>query len=114
LAKQYQAAVPVLEQLYSQGQSAGEAVPVLLAWTYLETGRTAEASALLRYNPIPPTAGLEPLTSFYFPRLFYLRGLAAERSGNAPEARDNYALFLKLSGPNPLQWGEEQQAQKAR
>jgi Tfp pilus assembly protein PilF len=102
LAKQYQAAAPVLEQLYSEGQSAGEGVPILLAWTYLETGRAAEAAALLRFNPILPTAGLEPFMSFYFPRFLYLRGLAAERLGKSAEARDNYALFQKLSGPDPI------------
>jgi Tfp pilus assembly protein PilF len=102
LAKQYQAAAPVLEQLYGHGQSAGEGVPVLLAWTYLETGRAAEAAALLHFNPIPPTVGLEPFTSFYFPRIYYLRGVAAERLGKSAEARDNYTLFQKLSGPDPL------------
>jgi Tfp pilus assembly protein PilF len=101
LARQYQAAAPVLEQLYGEGQSAGEGVPVLLAWTYLETGRAAEAAALLRFNPIPPSAGLEPFLSFYFPRFLYLRGAAAERLGKSAEARDNYALFQKLSGPDP-------------
>jgi len=102
LAKQYQAAAPVLEQLYGEGRSAGEGVPVLLAWAYLETGRAAEAAALLRFNPIPPAAGLEPFMSFYFPRFFYLRGAAAERLGKSAEARDNYALFQKLSGPDRL------------
>jgi len=102
LAKQYQAAAPVLEQLYGQSQSAGEGIPVLLAWTYLETGRAAEAAELLRFNPIPPTTGLEPFLSFYFPRFLYLRGAAAERLGKSAEARDDYALFQKLSGPDPL------------
>jgi Flp pilus assembly protein TadD len=110
LARQYQAATPVLEQLYGEGQSAGEGVFVMLAWTYLETGRTAEAAALLRFNPIPPTTGLGPFTSFYFPRFYYLRGAAAERLGKSAAARDNYALFQKLSGPDPLLWGEEQKA----
>lgn len=102
LSKQYQAATPVLEGLYRQGQSADEGLPVLLAWAYLETGRTADAAALLQFNPIPPTAGLEPLMSFYFPRIYYLRGQAAERLGKAGEAQRNYALFTKLSGPEPL------------
>jgi hypothetical protein len=102
LAKQYQAAAPVLEQLYGEGQSAGEGVPVLLAWTYLETGRAADAAVLLRFNPIPPNTGLEPFMALYFPRFYYLRGLAAERAGKSADARDNYALFQKLSGPDPL------------
>jgi hypothetical protein len=100
LAKQYQAAAPVLEQLSGQSQSVGDGVPVLLAWTYLETGRAAQAAALLRFNPIPPTTGLDAFLSFYFPRFLYLRGAAAERLGKSAEARDNYALFQKLSGPD--------------
>ena len=110
LSKQYQAAEPVLEQLYRQGQTAGEGLPVLLAWAYLETGRTAEAAGLLRFNPIPPTGGLDPLASLYFPRVFYLRGLAAERLGKAGEAQQSYALFEKLSGAGVPLLGEDLKA----
>jgi Flp pilus assembly protein TadD len=110
LGKEYQAAGTILANLYNQDRTAAEGLPILLGWTELEAGRNAEAAALLHFNPIPPTAGLEPLTSFYFPRLFYLRGLAAERQGKTAEARENYAIFQKLSGPDAFQWGEEQKA----
>jgi hypothetical protein len=98
MSKQFEAATPVLERLYRQGQSADAGLPVLLAWAYLETGRAADAAALLRFNPIPPAGGLEPFMSFYFPQIYYLRGLAAEKLGKAGEARQNFDLFKKLSG----------------
>jgi hypothetical protein len=36
--------------------------------------------------------------------------LAAEKSGKPGEAREAYRLFLQLSGPDPLAWGEEAKA----
>ena len=47
------------------------------------------------------------------PRLFYLRGLLAEKEGRRDAARGEYQKFLKLSGPDPLIWGEEKKAQEA-
>ena len=64
-------------------------------------------------NPVPNPAGPGPFAPFYMPRLFYLRGAAAAKEGKREEARSNYQLFLKLSGENPLVWGEEQKAQAA-
>jgi hypothetical protein len=110
VAKEFQPASQALKQIYeSAGQADAQgALPVLLAWTYLETGRDKEAAPLLRLNPIPAAAGTDPLLSFYFPRIYYLRGLAAFRAGKRDEAAANYQLFRKLSGPDPLLWGEEQ------
>jgi hypothetical protein len=51
---------------------------------------------------------------FYFPRIYYLRGLLAEKEGKPDEARANYRLFRQLSGPDPLIWGEEQRALRAQ
>jgi hypothetical protein len=53
---------------------------------------------------------VNPFASFFFPRIYYLRGLAAEKSGRPDAARSDYALFLKLSGSTPLMWGEEKKA----
>ena len=110
VAKEFQPASQALKQIYeSADQADGQgALPVLLAWTYLETGRDKEAAPLLRLNPIPATTGTGPLLAFYFPRIYYLRGLAASRAGKRDEAAANYQLFRKLSGPDPLLWGEEQ------
>jgi hypothetical protein len=96
--------------LYGQGQPATEGVPVMLAWAWLENGRTADAAALLRLNPIFPSSGIDPAAAFYFPRIYDLRALAADRLGKTAEARDNHALFQKLSGPDPLLWDKEQTA----
>jgi len=79
----------------------------------LEIDHSREAAPLLRFIPALNATGLGPFTPFYLPRLFYLRGLAAQREGKRDEARANYGLFLKLSGPDPLMWGEEQKAQAA-
>jgi len=112
LDKDYQPASAILRQLYDQGARppGEEGIPALLAWTLLETGRVQEAAPLLRSIPVPPVSGPTVFTPFFFPRIFYLRGLAAEKSGQPREAREAYHLFLQLSGPDPLAWGEEAQA----
>ena len=86
----------------------------MLAWTRLETGRAKDAAPLLRFNPIPSTNGLSMFAPFYFPRIYYLRGLVAEQEGKPDEARANYRIFRQLSGPDPLIWGEEQRASRAQ
>ena len=70
---------------------------MLLAWTLIETGRYQEAAPLLRSNPVPPATGVTVFTPLYFPRLYYLRGLAAEKSGKPQEAREAYRVFQQLS-----------------
>ena len=112
LDKQFEPASAILRKLYDEGAKppGEEAIPVLLAWTLLETGRYQEAAALLRSNPVPPVTGATVFTPFYFPRIYYLRGLAAEKSGKPQEAREAYRLFQQLSGPDPLAWGEEAKA----
>jgi Flp pilus assembly protein TadD len=106
--KEFAAAAKVLEPLYNAGGSnAEQGLPVLLAWADLESGKTKEAAGLLRYNLIPATNGVAPLSAFDFPRIEYLRGRLAEMSGNAEQAQSYYKLFRKLSGDEPLMWGEE-------
>ena len=108
LGKEFEAASPILKRIYDRtGATADETVRTLLAWSWLETGRAQDAAPLLRLNPIPPLAGPGPWISLYFPRIYYLRALAAEKDGKADVARANYHLFLQLSGPDPLVWGEE-------
>jgi tetratricopeptide (TPR) repeat protein len=109
--KQYQQAVPLLEALYENTPpTADDLLPLLLGWAYLETGRQNDAAALLRFNPLPANSGVTRLAEFYFPRLFYLRGRIARLRGRPNETRENYRLFLKLSGDQPLVWGEEAMA----
>ncbi|HUI82376.1 MAG TPA: hypothetical protein VLY24_30845 [Bryobacteraceae bacterium] len=106
--KHYQQAIPVLEGLYEHTPpTADDILPILLGWAYLETGKLPDAAALLRFNPIPAASGVTRLAAFYFPRLFYLRGRIARLTGRSDEAREQYHLFLTLSGDQPLVWGEE-------
>lgn len=108
--RQFAAALPILKQMYDAGTPGAEEVPFLLGWCDLETGRTKEAAGLLHVNPVPPSSGAHPFQVFYFPRLFYLRGRIAMRAGQADAAREQFRLFLQLSGDAPLMWGEEAQA----
>jgi hypothetical protein len=108
----YQAAAGLLKEQYERGSSTlDDGLPVMLAWTYLETGKPKEAAALLRFNAIPPTSGVRPFSVFYFPRQFYLRGRVAALAGSVEPARAQFRLFRQLSGDQPLLWGEEAKAQ---
>lgn len=110
LSKEFQPASVILKRIYDRGGTPSDEAGYLLAWSLLETGRAKEAAPLLRWNPIPPLTGPGALLSFYFPRVYYLRGLEAEKEGKADEARTNYRLFLQLSGPDAMIWGEEKRA----
>ncbi|HEY1494833.1 MAG TPA: tetratricopeptide repeat protein [Candidatus Solibacter sp.] len=113
LDKQFQPAQLLLKEMWDSGSpTADEGMQVMLAWSYLETGKIKEAAALLRTNPIPSAAGLTPYTAFYIPRLLYLRGLLAEKEGRTNDARGYYDKFLALSGPDPLMWGEEKKVRQ--
>jgi tetratricopeptide (TPR) repeat protein len=115
LDKQFQPASLLLKQLDDGANlPADPSLPVMLAWTCLEAGSAADAAPLLRLNPIPSSNGLSLFAPFYFPRIYYLRGLLAEKEGKPGEARANYQLFRQLSGPDPLIWGEEQRASRAQ
>ena len=114
LNRRFDRALEVLRRMWENGAPAdGEGVQVLLAWCYLETGKTSEAAALLRSSPTPPNAGPNIATDFYFPRIFYLRGLLAQKQGRQDEARTQLRKFVDLSGPAPLVWGEEARARAA-
>ena len=115
LGRQFQPASLLLKELYGGASLAADpSLPVMLAWTWLETGRAGDAAPLLRLNPIPSVNGVSLFAPFYFPRMYYLRGLVAEKQGKPGEARANYQLFRQLSGPDPLIWGEEQRASGAQ
>jgi tetratricopeptide (TPR) repeat protein len=84
----------------------GESLAVLLAWSYIETGRYQEAAPLVRFNPVPSPDGPSPLMGFWFPRIYALRGREAAQSGRTSEARADLDLFRGLSGADPLVWDE--------
>lgn len=108
--RHFAAASPILKAMYEAGTPGAEEVPFLLGWCDLETGRVKEAAGLLHLNPVPPSSGVHPFQVFYFPRLFYLRGRIAMLAGQPDAAREQFRLFLQLSGDAPLVWGEEAQA----
>jgi len=111
---QFGAAAAVLKQTLEAGPPEPDATaPVLLAWAYFETGRAADAASLIRTTPAPSLNGADALLSFSFPRLYYLRAEEALKQGRREEARADYRLFLTVSGPDPLMWGEEQKARAA-
>jgi Flp pilus assembly protein TadD len=114
LAQEYPEAALLLREMYQASNPvADETLPVLLAWSYLRTGRTAEAAPLLAANPIPSGAGPTPFSTMHFPRLIFLRGELAAKQGSQDEARRLHRLFLLLSGPQPLVWDEEAKAAAA-
>ena len=97
-AKEYAAASVVLRRMYESGEdSSDEGLPVLLAWSYLETGRDKDAAGLLAWNPIPPAGGPNPFMPFYFPRLFLLRADAAAKAGRKDEEEANRRIYRQLS-----------------
>jgi predicted negative regulator of RcsB-dependent stress response len=113
LHKEFQAAEPILSDLYQHSApEPQEILPVLLAWTKVETGHFDEAAPLLERNPVPSTSG-DIFRSLAFPRLFYLRGAILEKQGRRDEAAKNYRLFLTLSGPDSQLFGEEAKARQA-
>ncbi len=108
---EFQPASEILQHSLEAGPpQPDETAQVLLAWGYLETGRAADAAPLLKAIPVPAFTGADAFLGFSFPRFYYLRGEEAAKQGKADEARANYRLFLQLSGPDPLRWGEEAKA----
>ena len=110
LGGHFDAALPAVEQAYAAAAPIDPQMPVLLAWCDLKSGRAAQAAPLLAHYPIPGPGGIDIFAAGWFPRAFYLRGLAAEQQGKAEEARANFKLFLALSGDAPLAWAEEADA----
>ncbi len=72
LDRHFAEAAEVLRRLYS-GPSPDPGIPVLLAWSLMESGHSAEAGPLLRFNPVPPATGIGPYTPFWYPRFLELR-----------------------------------------
>src|SRR5205085_7870482 len=113
LHKEFQAAEPILTDVYQHSAPEPQDIlPVLLAWTRVETGHFEQAAPLVERTPVPSTTG-DIFTSLAFPRLFYLRGAILEKQGRHDEAAKNYRLFLALSGPDAQIFGDEAKARQA-
>lgn len=112
--KHFEAAIPWLREMHERSSPGmQEGTSILLAWALMESGRTEEAAPLLQFNPLPQAGGFAPLTSLYLPRIFFLRGRILERQGKGNQAKQNYRLFLTLSGPDPKIFSEEKNAREA-
>ena len=96
LNRQFAAAAETLRRVYD-GPSTDPGIPILLAWSLVETGQNEGAVPLLRLNPLPQPGGAGPYMGFYFPRLFELRARLAEKSGRSEEAAANRKLYELLN-----------------
>ncbi len=113
LHKEFQAAEPVLSDLYQHTPpDPSEILPVLLAWARVEAGHPEQAAGLVERNPVP-NINPEMFGSLAFPRLLFLRASVLEKQGRRAEAGVNYKLFLALSGPDARAFGEEAKARTA-
>lgn len=72
LDRHFAEAAEVLRRVYN-GPSPDPGIPVLLAWSLMESGHSAEAGPLLRFNPVPAATGIGPYTPFWYPRFLELR-----------------------------------------
>jgi tetratricopeptide (TPR) repeat protein len=98
LSKNFSAAVPLLREVIARSAPGpNETTPVFLAWALMETGGFDEAAKYLRSTPVPAPTGQAPFDALVFPRIFYLRGLVAEKKGLKQVAEQNYQLFKALS-----------------
>jgi len=114
LSKEFKAAEPLLENIYTNsGPEPHETTPVLLAWTRIENGATEKAATLVAHNPILNAAQADLFTSLAFPRWLFLRAEVLAQEGRNDDAGRNYRLFLTLSGPDPQMFGEETRARQA-
>jgi len=113
MARRFREALPLLETLYRETSPLRDGqIRTLLAWAYVETGRTTDADRLLRIYPIPLSSGESVLASFLFPRYLFLRAVTLERSGKRAEAKQSYELFLKSAGDAPDIFGEAARARQ--
>jgi len=113
LQKEFQAAAPLLSDLYQHSTpDPQEILPVLVAWAQVETGRSEDAAPLLQRNPVP-VINPEMSASLAFPRALFLRATVLDKQGRRDDALALYRLFLALSGPDAQAFGEEAQARQA-
>lgn len=99
LDRRFADALPLLRRIEPRSGSGGDrSAAILLAWALIETGNVQEAAPLLRFNPVPGTDSAANFVGLYFPRLYQLRALIAERDGKADEARENRRIYAALGG----------------
>jgi tetratricopeptide (TPR) repeat protein len=108
MARKYAEALPLLEALFRETNPSGDGqIRTLLAWTYVELGRVADARALVKIYPFPFSISEPLLASLAFPRFLFLRGVVLQDEGKGGEAKRCYELFLKYAGDVPDVFGSE-------
>jgi tetratricopeptide (TPR) repeat protein len=113
-ARDFTAAAPLLQDaLDHSAPTPEESLPVLLAWTRIETKQGQEAARLLARYPAPNAAAVDVFKPLFYPRIFFLKAEVLRQSGQREEAAKNYRLFLQLSGPAAEIFGDEQRARDA-
>jgi tetratricopeptide (TPR) repeat protein len=113
-ARDFRRAVDLVQKLYAQTSPNGDSsAKVLLAWVFLEIGKTREALDLLQTWPLVQSGDEPAFEMLIFPRVLYLRGAALERLGQRREARSAYELFLKYAGDMPNIFSDTEKAKEA-
>ena len=113
-SRHFSSAVPFFKQIYEQAEPTTQPdAAVTYGWTLMESGRSRDAAPLLERYPLPSGTGLETFQCLWFPRLLFLRAELAAKKGQKPAAERDYGLFLTLSGPTRMIFGEEQRAREA-
>jgi len=109
--REYQPASEILRKLYDEGARTpiDEGLPVLLAWTLLETGRYQEAAGLLRFNPVPPPRASPRMPHFTFPVSTTCGGSQPKRAAAAGSER-GVPLVPAALPPRSARLGEEAKA----
>jgi hypothetical protein len=101
-ARKYAEAVPLLEAIYRETSPTSDGqIRTLLAWTYVDTGRVADARKLVQIYPIPLSSGDPVFVSLMFPRFLYVRGVVLQNEGKRAEAKKSMDLFQKYAGDVP-------------
>jgi tetratricopeptide (TPR) repeat protein len=99
LDRHFGEAVPLLQNLEARaGVNGDRSFAIELAWALIETGKVEDAAPLLRMNPVLSADNARPFIGLYFPRLYQLRAIVAERAGRADEARENRRIYAALGG----------------
>jgi len=99
LGGHFTSAEPLLKQWYEQSPTQpSDPLPVLWAWTLIETKQAGRAAALLDRTPVFHLFTPSPFTALWFPRILRLRAVVAELKGARDDAERNERLYRQLSG----------------
>jgi hypothetical protein len=99
LDRHFAEAIPLLQKMEARTGTTGDrSVAIDLAWALIETGKVEEAAPLLRMNPVPSSDSATAFIGLYFPRLYKLRAIVAERQGKSNEAQEHRRVYAALGG----------------